>query len=98
MDISIHIFCILINIFKDIIQEYRESITKALDKNNYSSIKTACKIYDGSRTNIFSDEQDYSKGFISIEIEDLELSERLDIGKTKVSFINKHVNFFASGI
>lgn len=83
---------------QNLIKEYRESITKALDKNNHISIKTAGKIYDGIRTNIFSDEQDYSKGFISIEIEDPEPSERLNIGKTKVLFINKHVNFFASGI
>src|SRR6476661_2510532 len=73
---------------ENLIKEYRENIT----------IKTAGKIYQEIRTNIFSDEQDYSKGFISIEIEDPVLSERLSIGKTKVSIINKHVNFFASGI
>ena len=83
---------------ENLIEEYRENITKTSDKNNHISIKTAGKIYDEIRTNIFSYQQDYSKGFISIEIEDHELSERLSIGKTKVSFINKHVNFFASGI
>jgi len=83
---------------ENLIKEYRENITKTSDKNNLISIKTAGKIYEEIRTNIFTYEQDYSKGFISIEIEDPELSERLSIGKTKVSFINKHVNFFASGI
>ena len=83
---------------ENLIKKYRENITKTLDKNNHISIKTAGKIYEEIRTNIFSDEQDYSKGFISIEIEDPVLSERLSIGKTKVSFINKHGNFFASGI
>src|SRR6476661_10713348 len=84
--------------FEHLIKEYTECITKTLDKHNHISIRTAGKIYDEIRTNIFSDEQDYSKGFISIEIEDFEPSERLNIGKTKVSIINKHVNFFASGI
>jgi hypothetical protein len=83
---------------ENLIKEYRENITKTSDKNNLISIKTAGKIYEEIRTNIFTYEQDYSKGFISIKIEDPELSERLAIGKTKVSFINKHVNFFASGI
>ena len=84
--------------FENLIKEYTEYITKTLGKDNHISIKTADKIYDEIKTNIFSDEQDYSKGFISIEIEDPKLSERLDIGKTKVAFINKHVNFFTSGI
>jgi len=84
--------------FEHLIKEYTECITKTLDKHNHISIRTAGKIYDEIRTNIFSDEQDYSKGFISIEIEDFEPSERLNIGKTKVSIINKHVNFFTSGV
>jgi len=83
---------------ENLIKKYRENITKTLDKNNHISLRTAGKIYHEIRTNIFSDEQDYSKGFISIEIEDPVLSERLSIGKTNVSLINKHVNFFASGI
>src|SRR5215212_1973019 len=84
--------------FEILIKEYTECITKTLDKHNHISVRTAGKIYDEIRTNIFSEEQDYSKGFISIEIEDFESLERLNVGKTKVSIINKHVNFFTSGV
>jgi uncharacterized membrane protein len=84
--------------FENLIKEYAENITKTLDKNNHVFIKTAGKIYEEIKPNIFSDEQDYSKGFISIDIENLELPDRLSTGKTKVTFINKHINFFTSGI
>jgi hypothetical protein len=84
--------------FENLIKEYRENIAKTLDKNNHLSIKTAGKIYEEFKMNIFSDGQDYSKGFISIDIEDNELTERISVGKTKVAFINKHINFFTSGI
>src|SRR3954451_21771232 len=72
--------------FENLIKEYTECITETLDKHNHISVRTADKIYDEIRTNIFSDEQDYSKGFISIEIEDFE-SERLNVGKPKGSII-----------
>ena len=45
--------------FENLIKEYTECITKTLDKHNHISVRTAGKIYDEIRTNIFSDEQDY---------------------------------------